>query len=115
MNDLEAEEDLDVASDWYVLQTSHMIDFIETTEQWVFSTKDKISNSLDNRSDCSRRSGSSRRSKASSTSVASGRAKERVKTAELMVKFAMLERRQELEKRTERLLLEEQLAVAHAR
>ena len=38
-----------------------------------------------------------------------------MKAAELMAKFAMLERRQELEKRTERLLLEEQLAVAHGR
>lgn len=32
-----------------------------------------------------------------------------------MTKFAMLERRQELEMKTERLVLEEQLAVAHAR
>ena len=32
-----------------------------------------------------------------------------------MAKFAMLERRQELEMKTERLVLEEQLAVAHAR
>ena len=115
MNDLEPEEDLAVASDWYALQSGHMIDFIETTEQWMSSAKEKILNSLDDRSECSRRSGSSRRSKASSTSVASGRAKERAKAAEVMAKFAMLERRQELEKRTERLLLEEQLAVAHAR
>ena len=115
MNDLGTEEDLDVASDWYALQSGHMIDFIETTEQWMSSAKEKIMNSLDDRSECSRRSGSSRRSKASSTSVASGRAKERAKAAELMATFAMLERRQELEKRTERLLLEEQLAVAHAR
>ena len=57
----------------------------------------------------------SNRSKALSTSVAAGRAKERVKAAELTAKFVMLERRQELEKRTERLLLEEQLAVAHTR
>lgn len=32
-----------------------------------------------------------------------------------MAKFAMLERRQELEMKTERLVLEEQLAVAHTR
>ena len=114
MNDLKTEEDFDVASDWYALQSGHMIDFIETTEQWMPSAKEKILN-LDDRSECSRRSGSSCRSKTSSTSVASGRAKERAKATELMAKFAMLEHRQELEKRTERLLLEEQLTVAHAR
>ena len=42
MNDLETEEDIDVASNWYPLQGSHMIYFIETTEQWVSSTKKKI-------------------------------------------------------------------------
>lgn len=115
MNDLETEEDFDVASNWYALQSSHMIDFIETTEQWVSSTKEKILNSLENRSDCSRRSGSSRRSKESSTSVASGRAKERAKAAYLMAKFAMLGVWHELEMKTDRLVLEEQLAVAHAR
>ena len=82
MNDLETEEDLDVASDWYPLQSGHMIDFIETTEQWMSSAKEKILNSLDDRSECWRHSGSSRSSKASSTSIASGRAKERVKAAE---------------------------------
>ena len=46
MNDLETEEDLDVASDWYALQSSQMIDFIETTEQWISSTKEKILNGL---------------------------------------------------------------------
>ena len=75
MNDLETDEDLDVASDWYALQSGHMIDFIETTEQWMSSAKEKILNSLDDRSECWRHSGSSRRSKASSTSIASGRRK----------------------------------------
>ena len=87
MNDLETEEDLDLASNWYALQSSHMIDFIETIEQWVSATKEMILNSLDDRSDCSRCSGSSRLSKASYTSVASGRAKERAKAADLMAKF----------------------------
>ena len=41
--------------------------------------------------------------------------KEKAKAAELMAKVAMLEQRQELEKKAERLRLEEQLAVAQVR
>ena len=43
------------------------------------------------------------------------RAKEKAKADELMAKVAMLEQRQELEKKSERLRLEEQLAVAQVR
>ncbi|PFX21325.1 Toll-like receptor 11 [Stylophora pistillata] len=42
-------------------------------------------------------------------------AKEKAKAAELLTKVAMLEQRQELEKKAERLRLEEQLAVAQVR
>ena len=41
--------------------------------------------------------------------------KEKAKAAELMAKVPMLEQKQELEKKAERLHLEEQLAVAHVR
>ena len=94
-----------------------MIDFIEQTEGWISSAKEEIENSLDSRSNCSNLTGSSRLTKGSSTksSISYGRAKEKAKTAELMARFAMLERRQELEKRPEHVYLEEQLAVAQAR
>ena len=48
-------------------------------------------------------------------SIASGRAKKKAQAAEIRAKVALLERKQELEKRTERLHLEEELAVAEAR
>ena len=69
-----------------------------------------------NRSIASKLTGSSLRSKASSSkfSVASGREKEKAKAAEIRAKVALLERKQELEKRTERLHLEEELVVAEA-
>ena len=49
------------------------------------------------------------------SSITTSRAKEKAKAAELMAKVAMLEQRQELEKKSERLHLEEQLAVAQVR
>ena len=101
MDDLENDEDVNAASDCYVQQSTEMIDFIEQTERWISSATEKKENSLDSRSNCSNLTGSSRLTKGSSTksSIASGRAKERAKTAELRAKFAMLEKRQELEKR----------------
>ena len=95
--DLGNDEDVNAASDWYVKQRTEMIDFIEQTERWISSAKEKIENSLDSRSNCSNLTGSSRITKGSSakSSIASCRAKERGKTAELMAKFAMLESRQE--------------------
>ena len=95
MNDLVNPEDLDVANDWYAVQSSRMVDFMDRIEHWISSTKEKILNSLESRSDCSKHSGSSRRTKASSrsstqSSIASGRAKERAKGAELMAKFAIV-------------------------
>lgn len=93
MDDLENEEDVNAASDWYAKQSTEMIDFIEQAERWISSAKEKIENSLDSRSNCSNLTGSSRLTKGSSkSSIASGRAKERAKPGELMVKFAMLER-----------------------
>ena len=78
MDDLENEEDVNAASDWYVAQSTEMIDFIEQIEQWISSAKEKIENSLDNRSDCSKLTGTSK------SSIASGRPKERAKAAGLM-------------------------------
>ena len=116
-NDLETDEELSVANDWYAKQHSRMSNFVETTEQWISSAKNKIEENLESRSLASKLTGSSRRSKASSSKffVASGRAKEKAKAAEIRAKVALLERKQELEKRTERLHLEEELAVAEAR
>ena len=116
-NDSETDEELNVANDWYAEQLSRMSNFIETTEQWISSAKNKIEENLESRSVASKLTGSSRRSKASSSkfSAASGRAKEKAKAAEIRAKVALLERKNELEKRTERLHLEEELAVAEAR
>ena len=66
----------------------------------------------------SRRTKASHHSHVSSrSSITTSRAKEKAKAAELMAKVAMLEQRQELEKKFERLhvCLEEQLAVAQVR
>ena len=83
----------------------------------ISSAKNKMEENLDNRSVAVKLTGSSQRSKASSSkfSVASGRAKEKAKAAEIRAKVAFLERKQELEKWTEKLHLEEELAVAEAR
>ena len=90
--DLEMDEELNVANDWYAEQLSRMSNFVETTEQWISSAKNKIEENLESRSIASKLTGSSRRSKASSSkfSVASGRAKEKAKAAEIRAKVAVL-------------------------
>ena len=110
-------EQLNVANDWYAEKSKQISDFIEKTVRWISSAKDVIEENLDVRSRVSSRpTRTSHRSHASSRSlIASSRAKEKAKAAELMAKVAMLEQRQELEKRAERLRLEEQLAVAQVR
>ena len=118
LDDLEGEaEQLNIANDWYAERSKQISDFIEKTVRWISSAKDVIEESLDVRSRVSSRpTRTSHRSHASSRSlIASSRAKEKAKAAELMAKVAMLEQRQELEKRAERLRLEEQLAVAQVR
>lgn len=107
---------MNVANDWYAEQNNRMNDFIETAERWILSAKDAIEQTLESRSTCSKRTGTPRRSKAfTKSSIASGRAKERAKAAELLAKAAILEQKQELEHRAERLRLEEELAVAKPR
>ena len=118
LDDLEGEaEQLNIANDWYAERSKQISDFIEKTVRWISSAKDVIEESLDVRSRVSSKpTRTSHRSHASSRSlIASSRAKEKAKAAELMAKVAMLEQRQELEKRAERLRLEEQLAVAQVR
>ena len=118
LDDLEGEaEQLNIANDWYAKRSKQISDFIEKTVRWISSAKDVIEESLYVRSRVSSRpTRTSHRSHASSRSlIASSRAKEKAKAAELMAKVAMLEQRQELEKRAERLRLEEQLAVAQVR
>ena len=115
----EGDQELNVAKDWYAEKsiTKQITDFLEKTVRCISSAKEVIEQILEVRSRAS--SGPTRasyRSHASSRSlIASSRAKEKAKVAELMAKVAMLEQKQELEKKAERLRLEEQLAVAHVR
>ena len=117
LGDLETDEELNVANDWYADQSKQINDFIEKIVRWISSAKETIEHSLEVKSQTSsKHSRTSHRSGPSSRpSIATSRAKEKAKAAELMAKVAMLERRQELEKRIERLRLEEQLALAQVR
>ena len=118
LDDLEGDgEQLKVANDWYSEKSKQISDFIEKTVCWISSVKEVIEDNLEVRSHTgSRRTQASHRSHASSrSSITTSRAKEKAKAAELMAKVAMLEQRQELEKKAERLRLEEQLAVAQVR
>ena len=116
LDDLESSDEINVATTWYEEQNRRINDFTERIKLWISMAKGKIEETIERSSVCSRVSKTSTRSKASSkSSVASGRAKERAKAAELMAKAAMLEERQALEHKAERLRLEEELAVAQAR
>ena len=108
LDDLEGEGDqVNVANDWHAEKSKQISDFIEKTVRWISSAKEVIEQNLEVRSQVSsRRTRASHRSHASSrSSITSSRAKEKAKVA-------LLEQRQELEKKAERLCLEEQLAVA---
>ena len=48
-NDLETDE-LNVANDWYAEKLSRMSNFVETTEQWISSAKNKVEENLESRS-----------------------------------------------------------------
>ena len=120
LNDLETEDDLNIANDWYSKQSEKINDFIEKTVRWISSAKEAIEESLETRlqvrtrySTTSRRSQAS--SKSASRSIATSRAKDKAKAAELMARVAILEQKKELEKKVEKLRLEEQLAVARVR
>ena len=117
LDDLETEEELSVANDWYAEQNEHINVFIEKVMRWISSAKETIEQNLENRSQASsKHTRTSHHSQTSSRpSIAASRAKEKAKAAELMTRVAMLERRQELEKTAERLRLEEQLEVARVR
>ena len=120
LDDLETEDDFNVANVWYVEQSEKINDFIEKAVRWISSAKETIEHSLETRSqDSSVHSTTSRRSqsssRSSSRSIATSRAKEKAKAAELMTRVAMLEKRKELEKKVEKLRLGEQLAVARVR
>ena len=117
LDDLETEEELSVANDWYAEQNEYINVFIEKVMRWISSAKETIEQNLENRSQASsKHTRTSHRSQTSSKpSIAASRAKEKAKAAELMTRVAMLERRQELEKTAERLRLEEQLEVARVR
>ena len=118
LEDLEGDgEQLSLANDWYSEKSNQVSDFIEKTVRWISSAKEVIEENLEVRSCAgSRRTHASHHSHVSSrSSITMSRAKEKAKAAELMAKVAMLEQRQELEKKSERLHLEEQLAVAQVR
>ena len=101
LGDLETDEELNVANDWYADQSKQINDFIEKTVRWISSAKETIEHSLEVKSQTSsKHSLTSHHSGTSSRpSIATSRAKEKAKAAELMAKVAMLERRQELEKK----------------
>ena len=118
LDDLKGEGDqVNVANNWYAEKSKQISGFIEKTVRRISSAKEVIEQNLEVRSQVSSRcTRASHRSHASSRSlITSSRAKEKAKAAELMAKVAMLEQRQELEKKAERLRLEEQLAVAQVR
>ena len=117
LGDLETQDELNIANDWYAEQNNQINDFVEKTLRWISAAKENIEQGLEDGSlASSRHTRSSHRSNTSSKpSIATSRAKEKAKAAELTAKVAMLERRQELEKRIERLRLEEQLALAQVR
>ena len=119
MDDLEGDGDqeLNVANDWYAEKSKQISDVIEKTVRWISSAKEVMEQNLEVRSRASSRpTRASHHSHASSRFlIATSRAKEKAKAAELMAKVAMLEQKQELEKKAERLRLEEQLSVAHVR
>ncbi|CAH3013608.1 unnamed protein product [Porites evermanni] len=119
LNDLESEEDLDVANEWYINQSGKINDFLDKTVLWISTAKETIEHSLETRSQVGSIYSTSHRSKASSRhssrSITSSRAKEKAKAAELMARVAMLDKRKELELRVEKLRLEEQLAVVRVR
>ena len=106
--DLEGDgEQLSVANDWYSEKSNQISYFIEKTVRWISSAKEVTEENLEVRSHAG-----SRRTQASHHSHVSSRSSITMSRAELMAKVAMLEQRQELEKKFERLRLEEQLAVA---
>ena len=53
LNDLETEDDLNVANDWYAQQSDKINDFIEKTVRWISSAKEAIEESLETRSQVS--------------------------------------------------------------
>ena len=54
LHDLETDEELNVANDWYAEQYNRMNNFIETTERWISSAKKKIEENLDSSSTCTK-------------------------------------------------------------
>ena len=50
LSDLESEEDLDVANDWFVSQSGKINDFLDKTVLWISPAKETIEHSLETRS-----------------------------------------------------------------
>ena len=102
---------------WYNEQKKRVSEFNRDMEGWLAEAKRRIEVPFDELYFTPSRASGSDRSKSISSkgSSVSSKLKESLKVAELRTKAATLERRQELENKTEKLLLEEQLAIAEAR
>ena len=53
LGDLETDEELNVANDWYADQSKQINDFIEKTVRWISSAKETIEHSLEVKSQTS--------------------------------------------------------------
>ena len=66
LNDLESEEDLEVANEWYINLNERINDFLDKTVLWISTAKETIEHSLETRSQVGSLYSTSHRSKASS-------------------------------------------------
>ncbi len=112
--ELSDEQEKVEALKWYEEQRARVIEFQQTITQWLTEAKRNLEEQLDKQY-FKPLSTSSSKSSHSKSSSASSKLKERLKVAELRAKAATLERKQRLENETEKLKLEEELAMAEAR
>jgi hypothetical protein len=112
--ELSDEQEKVEALKWYEEQRARVIEFQQTITQWLTEAKRNLEEQLDKQY-FKPPSTSSSKSSHSKSSSASSKLKERLKVAELRAKVATLERKQRLENETEKLKLEEELAMAEAR
>ncbi|CAB4008790.1 Hypothetical predicted protein [Paramuricea clavata] len=107
--DLLSGQELVPVTDWYNEHFRIMNNCKVKIVDWIAVAKYKIEEQMDDKSSALKSSIESRRSAGSRHSSRSGRARERAKVAEL------LEKKQALENESEKLRLQEELAIAQAR
>ncbi|CAB4008562.1 Hypothetical predicted protein [Paramuricea clavata] len=113
--DLLSGQQLVPVTDWYDEHFRIMNNCKVKIVDWIAVAKYKIEEQMDDKSSALKSSIESRRSAGSRHSSTSGRARERAKVAELRAKAALLEKKQALENESEKLRLQEELAIAQAR